>query len=280
MVIGAPVSEALLGLDGSLGLRGWQWLFLVEGLPAVALGVAALRRLTDRPEVADWLAPEDRTWLSAEMAREREARGSSAHASPLRGLLSGKMALLCAMYFANTLATYGLFLWLPKILREALGQGGLLLSVLTAIPFGVALVGMVLIGRHSDRQGERKWHVAACALLAAAGLVLASFFPASVPMLVLSFTLSQLGQRAIQGVFWAIPPMLLGGTAAAAGIALINSVGNLGGFFGPTIVGWLRAGGEGYADGLRFLAGSLVVVAVLAGSLRLAPTRQGRTQRG
>ncbi len=269
MVIGAPVSEALLGLDGRLGLHGWQWLFLVEGFPAVVLGLLALRYLTDRPEEAQWLADADREWLSRTMAEERAARTAHGHASVVRGLLNGKVALLCTIWFFNTLATYGVFLWLPKILREASGWEGWRLSAITAVPFLIALVGMVLIGRHSDRTQERKWHVAACALTAAVGLVFAASFSTSVPLIVAGFALSQLGQRAVQGVFWAIPPIFLGGGAAAAGIAIINAVGNLGGFVGPAVVGWLRSSGYGYANGLLFLAGALVVQASLVASLRL-----------
>ncbi len=269
MVIGAPLSEALLQLDGRLGLHGWQWLFLVEGFPAVVLGVVGLLYLTDRPEKAGWLAPEDREWLSGEMARERAQRAATGHGSSFRSLVNGKVVLLCLIYFCNTLATYGVFLWLPKILREASGWSGLRLAAITAIPFVIALVGMVLIGRHSDRRQERKWHVAACALTAAVGLVFAASFPKSVPLVVAGFALSQLGQRAVQGVFWAIPPIFLGGTAAAAGIAMINAVGNLGGFVGPSVVGWLRSTGEGYTQGLLFLAGALLVQAALVSTLRL-----------
>jgi ACS family tartrate transporter-like MFS transporter len=276
MVIGAPVSEALLGLDGLLGLQGWQWLFLVEGLPAVILGLVALRRLTDRPEKADWLAPDDREWLSREMVEERAHRitQGGGHTSALRGLANGKVLLLCAVWFCNTFATYGVFLWLPKILKEASGGwSGPRLAAITAIPFVVALVGMVLVGRHSDRRQERKRHVAVCALTAALGLVLAARFAESLPLVVLSFTLSQLGQRSVQGVFWAIPPLFLGGTAAAAGIALINAVGNLGGFVGPSVVGFLRSAGRGYESGLLFLAGALTLQAVLVLSLRLPRPR-------
>jgi nitrate/nitrite transporter NarK len=128
---------------------------------------------------------------------------------------------------------------------------------------------MVLIRRHSDRTGERQWHVAACAFTAAIGLALASFFQGSVALIVLSFTLSQLGQRAFQGVFWAIPPMFLGGTAAAAGIAMINAMGNLGGFVGPTLVGWARKGSQDYTSGLLVLAVGLLIEAILVLSLKL-----------
>ncbi len=269
MMIGAPVSEALLKLDGLAGLHGWQWLFLAEGFPAVVLGVLALAYLTDRPEKAQWLSADDREWLSRHMEREHAER--SRHGSGLRHTLSGKVALLCLIYFLNTFATYGVFLFLPKLLREASGFSGFKLSAITAIPFVAALVGMVLIGRHSDRTGERKWHVAACALTGALGLVLAAASRESVPLIVLSFAISQVGQRAVQSVFWAIPPAFLGGTAAAAGIGLVNAVGNLGGFAGPWAVGYLRHWSEGYTTGLLVIAAVLVLQAVLVSSLRLTP---------
>lgn len=269
MMIGAPVSEALLKLDGLAGLHGWQWLFLAEGFPAVVLGVLALVYLTDRPEKAQWLSADDREWLSRHIEREHAER--SRQGSGLRHTLSGKVALLCLIYFLNTFATYGVFLFLPKMLREASGFSGFTLSAITAIPFVAALVGMVLIGRHSDRTGERKWHVAACALTGALGLVLAAASRESVPLIVLSFAISQVGQRAVQSVFWAIPPAFLGGTAAAAGIGLVNAVGNLGGFVGPWAVGFLRHWSEGYTAGLLLIAAVLILQAVLVSSLRLAP---------
>ncbi len=269
MIVGAPVSEALLGLDGRLGLAGWQWLFLLEGLPAVALGFVAWRYLTDRPEQARWLTTAQREWLSAAMRREREARLAHHHTSELRMLLSGRLWLLSLIYFLNNMVTYGVFIWLPNIMRDVSGFRGWRLSVVTAIPFVAALAGMVLIGRHSDRTGDRKWHVAACALTAAAGLVLAAYSQHSVLLIVLSFMLSQAGQRAIMSVFWAIPPIFLGGLAAAAGIALINSLGNLGGFVGPTAIGYLRQGSGDYSSGLLMLAAVLVLEAVLVALLRL-----------
>lgn len=269
VIVGAPLSEALLALDGRLGLAGWQWVFLVEGLPAVILGVIAWRFLTDRPEQADWLPPPEREWLVDRMHRERAERAAQQTGSHLRAVLSRRVLLLSLIYFLNNIVTYGVFLWLPKILRDVSGFRGWRLALITALPFVAALVGMILIGRSSDRTGDRKWHVAACALTAAAGLCLAAFFQYSVPLIVLSFTLSQVGQRAIFGVFWAIPPMFLGGTAAAAGIAMINSIGNLGGFVGPTAVGWLRGNSGDYTSGLLLLAGVLVVEAALVASMRL-----------
>lgn len=273
MIVGPWVSEELLELDGRAlfgwTLQGWQWLFLVEGLPAVLLGVMALYWLTDRPEQAHWLAADDRQWLSDEMNRERAARGEAAHTHALRALANPKVLVLCLFYFLNNMATYGVFFFLPKILAEASGYTGSKLAAITSLPFIVALVGMVLIGRHSDRTGERKWHVAVCALTAAGGILLATQFPTNVPMIVISFALSQLGQRAILGVFWAIPPMFLGGAAAAAGIATINAVGNLGGYLGPDLMGRLRDSSSGYTMGLTVLAAGLIIEALLVLSLRL-----------
>ncbi len=279
IIVGAPLSEAVMGLDGRLGLDGWQWLFLLEGVPAVFLGLMSLRILTDDPAKASWLSSDDRAWLAATMDEERARRASVGHASIARSLRSGRVWLLCLVYFLNASVTYGIFLWLPKILQDASGSSGYGLSTLTAIPFVAALVAMVLIGRHSDRTGERKRHVAACAATAAAGLLVAIAFQDSMWGLVLGFTLSQVGQRSVMSVFWAIPPIILGGTAAAAGFGLINAVGNLGGFFGPSIMGTLRETTGSYTGGLLVLAGALVVEAVIVLNIRLPAERAPAPQR-
>ena len=273
IIVGAPVSEAILSLHQRAGLAGWQWLFVLEGAPAIVLGVLALRVLTDRPEDAGWLPPRQRDWLAATMAAERAARSSVGEHAPLAALRSPRVWLLSVIYFTNTLVTYGVFLWLPKIIRDLSGSAGWRLTMMTSIPFVAALIGMILIGRHSDRTRERKRHVAACALTGAAGLVLAACFPTTLPMLIVSFTLSQVGQRSVMSVFWAIPPLLLAGTAAAAGIAMINAIGNLGGFVGPWVVGWIKDATGGYAGGFLALAASLVIEATLVLSLRL-PVRK------
>ena len=269
VIVGAPVSEALLKLDGRLGLHGWQWLFLVEGLPAIVLGLAALRVLTDRPEVAEWLPPGDRQWLARTMADERAQRETLGHTSLRRSLTSGRVWLLCAVFFMNTVVNYGIFLWLPKLLEDVTGMKGFALSTLTAVPFAAALAAMVLVGRHSDRTGERRLHVAVCALTTAAGLLLAVASRNDVWILVLGFTVSQMALRSLAGVFWAIPPQILGGPAAAAGIALINAIGNLGGFVGPTLVGLLHDLTGGYSGALLALTGVLVIEALLVLRVRL-----------
>jgi ACS family tartrate transporter-like MFS transporter len=268
VIVGAPVSEAIMRMDGILGLRGWQWLFVLEGFPAVVLGLLALRVLTDRPEQADWLPAGDREWLTTTMAAERAQRLQSGHANVFGSLKSGRVWLLTIVYLLNTSVTYGIFLWLPRMLQDTAGPG-VSVSLYTAIPFVAALFGMVLIGRHSDKTAERKLHVAACAITASVGLFMAIAFQSNLYLLVLAFTICQVGQRSVMSVFWAIPPMLLGGTAAAAGIALINAIGNLGGFFGPTMMGWLRDVSGGYSGGLLVLACGLILEAVLVASLRL-----------
>jgi ACS family tartrate transporter-like MFS transporter len=269
VIVGAPVSEALLKLDGVLGLHGWQWLFLVEGLPAVALGGLSLLVLTDRPESAHWLPPDDRRVLAETMASDRARREAVGHTSVKATFASGSLWLLCGVFFMNTVVTYGIFLWLPKLLQDVSGATGFTLSTITSVPFVAALIAMPIVGRHSDRTGERRWHVAACAVTSAAGLLLAVAAQHNMALLVLSFTLSQMAQRSLVGVFWALPPQFLGGAAAAAGIALINAIGNLGGFVGPALIGMLHDLTGSYTGGMLMLAGALIVEALLVVALKL-----------
>jgi MFS family permease len=274
VIVGAPLSEALLSLDGALGLKGWQWLFLVEGLPSVALGILSLRVLTDRPETASWLREDDRRWLAGVMAAERATRESVGLTSIRRSFSSGRVWLLCTVFFLNSIVNYGMFLWLPRLLRDVTGAEGFTLSLITAVPFIAALITMVLVGRHSDRSGERRLHVAGCAAVTAIGLLLAVASQGYPWILVLAFTIAQMGLRSLAAVFWAMPPQLLGGRSAAAGIALINSIGNLGGFVGPTIIGVLLDATGGYTGGLLALTGALIVEATLVLAVRLPPARE------
>lgn len=269
VIVGAPISQVLLSLDGVLGLRGWQWLFFVEGLPAVVLGVLALRVLTDQPEHATWLPDRERRWLADTMNAERRARARAGHATVRGGFMTAQFWLVCAVFFLNSIVNYGMFLWLPKLLEDVTGATGTWLSVITAIPFVVALAGMVFVGRASDRSGERTRYVAGCAIATAIGLLVAVSFQRETWLLVLGFTVSQMALRSLAGVFWAIPPQLLGGAAAAAGIALINALGNLGGFVGPAIIGALLDLTGGYTGGLLVLTAVLVLEAILVMQVRL-----------
>lgn len=278
VIIGAPLSEALLKLDGVMGLKGWQWLFMVEGLPSVLLGLASLRVLTDRPENADWLEPQDRRWLAGVMAAERATRESVGLTSIRRSFSSGRVWLLCAVFFLNSVVNYGMFLWLPRLLRDVTKADGFTLSAMTAAPFVAALAAMIVVGRHSDRTGERKLHVAACAATTAVGLLIAVVSQQHPWLLVLGFTVAQMALRSLAAVFWAMPPQLLGGRSAAAGIALINALGSLGGFVGPTAIGVLLDLTGGYTGGLLALTGALIVEAALVLAVRLPPP-QTRVER-
>jgi MFS transporter, ACS family, tartrate transporter len=266
-VVGGPVSGALLSLHGALGLRGWQWLFLLEGLPSIALGAIVLFYLTDRPEAARWLTPGERAWLGAVMAAERAQRDASAHPSLRRALTDPRVLLLSAVYFAIVQSFYGVSLWLPEIVQGASQLGALGIGLVSAIPYLCAALGMVFVGRHSDRTGERRLHIALPATIGAIGLLLCVAAPS--PLLsIAALSLGALGIWGSLGPFWALPTAMLGGTGAAGGIALINSIGNLGGFVGPYAVGLVKQATSAFAGGLVALAVVLLLGAGLALGLR------------
>lgn len=275
--IGGALSGALLGMDGIFGMKGWQWLFLVEGFPAVILGLLALKVLTSRPEEAKWLTDEEKKWLALEMERERASKPAQDHAPIRESLGNPKIWVLCLFYFLNTTVTYGIFLWLPKILQGVSGAKGLALGILTGTTLIPAIIGMILITAHSDRTGERRWHTAICALIAMSGLLLTVLSGNSTPLVWTFLAVCHLGQRTVQAVFWSIPPVFLGGAAAAAGIAFINSIGNLGGQVGPTLMGWLydeKAGN--FNNGLLVLAGALLLEAVIVLLIRMPPKTEAK----
>ena len=263
VIVGAPLSTWILRLDGVVGLRGWQWLFLIEGLPAVALGLVVLGMLTDRPDEARWLSPVEREWLTRRMADDRAARDAAGRKTVEAVVRSRALWLLAAVFFLNSIVNYGMFLWLPKLLADVTKLNGFALSATTAVPFAVALAAMVFVGQASDRRGERRRFVSACALATAAGLVVALSFQRRTWLLVSGFAIAQVGLRSGAGVFWALPAELLGTSAAAVSIGLINAVGGLGGFVGPTLMGAVLDSTGGYTGGLLALAGVLVVEAIL-----------------
>ncbi len=263
VIVGAPLSTWILRLDGVAGLRGWQWLFLIEGLPAVLLGLIVLAALTDRPEDARWLDAGERAWLTKRMAEDRAARGTAGGGSIDELFTSRTMWLLCVVFFLNSIVNYGIFLWLPKLLADVTKLKGFALSATTAVPFAVALGAMVFVGRASDRHGHRQRYVAACALVTAVGLVVALTFQQQAWLLVAGFAIAQIGLRSGAGVFWALPAERLGTAGAAVSIGLINAVGGFGGFVGPTLMGVVLDATGGYTGGLLALAAVLIVEAIL-----------------
>ncbi|MBB3149492.1 ACS family tartrate transporter-like MFS transporter [Phyllobacterium trifolii] len=259
--LGSPISGALLEMHGLLGLAGWQWMFLLEAVPALVLGVVTLFYLTDRPEKAKWLDDNERQWLVNTMNSERAAKGLTAGHSIWRGLADPRVLALSLVYFGTSAGLYTLGIWAPQIIKE-FGLSSLQVGFLNAIPAIFAVVAMVLWARHSDRTGERTWHVVGACLLAAAGLAFASAATTVIAVLI-ALTLVNIGISSSKPPLWSMPTIFLSGPAAAAGIATINSIGNLGGFVGPSIIGWIKDLTGSFEGGLYFVAGLLVLSAVV-----------------
>lgn len=269
-VIGGPISGALLGMH-QLGIAGWQWLFVLEGLPAVILALVVLATLKDTPAQAAWLRSEEKLWLVATLEGEREEQARMSGSDLWAAFVNWRIWLLTVVFFGLTTSGYGIVLWLPKFIHSLSEASNLWIGVISVIPYAAAAIGMVLVGTHSDRTGERRWHLAGSALTASAALVIAAYTHSIVPALA-AVSLGLTATFSMQGPFWATATSLLSGTAAAAGIALINSFGNLGGFFGPYIIGVKRNSGGGFRGGMLIIAGFLALAAVLATVVQ--PSRQ------
>jgi ACS family tartrate transporter-like MFS transporter len=262
-IVGGPISGELLSLNGVGGLAGWQWLFLVEGLPAVVLGFVVLRALPEQPSEARWLTPAEQFALTTQLAEEAALGSKTGNVHSIRGALtSGRMWLLAAVYFTIPVELYALSFWLPQIVKSASGASDRVVGLLSAIPYAVAAAGMIVVGRHSDETGERRWHIALSAALGGVSLALAGFVHGVVPAIVL-LSLATAGLASMLGPFWAFATAFLGGIGAAAGIALVNSVGNVGGFVGPNIVGYLRESTNSFAAGLAIVGAILVIGGLL-----------------
>jgi len=274
-IIGAPLSGYLLELQGVGGMAGWQWMFIVEAIPAVLLGFVVLFFLTDRPHEARWLRPDQAAWLQTTLDAENYHKP---HLPLLRALLHPSILALSAVYFCMTVGLYGLNFWMPTVLgKDGVGIAGPQLKWILAIPPLCGALTMFFWGRHSDRRQEREWHVLAAMLTGALGFALvacttqkdlAANFPPVVNQTVatLGFVCVAVGFFCAMPTFWPLPLMRLRGTAAAGGIAVINSIGNLGGFVGPYLIGALKDSDYGYAGGLLvsalFMAAGAVLVVV------------------
>jgi ACS family tartrate transporter-like MFS transporter len=269
-VLGSPVSGALLEMDGLFGFKGWQWLFALEALPAVLLGFVVLGFLTDRPEKAKWLAEDERRWLVETMNVETTSKAATASHSIWRGLADLRVLALALIYFGTSAGLYTLGVWAPQIIKQ-FGLSSLQVGFLNALPATAAVIAMILWARHSDRTGERTWHVVWACLIAAVGLAYAGLATGVVAVLV-ALTLVNIGISSAKPPLWSMPTLFLSGPAAAAGIATINSIGNLGGFVGPAMIGWIKDRTGSFVGGLYFVAGLLVLSAVLTLLLSRAKT--------
>jgi D-galactonate transporter len=283
-VIGGPLSGWIMqSLGGSYGLKGWQWLFLVEGTPAILLGMVTYWYLDNGPASADWLSAEEKRVVVSELAAEDKQKLAAGHGHKFSHAMKDVNTWMLAFAnFSLLSGIYGVSFWLPQIVKD-LGVKGLMdIGLLTAIPFSVAAVGMVLIGKHSDRTGERKWHIVLCAVCGAGGLILSGVFGHNPIISLLGLSLATLGALAGLAVMWSLPSSILSGAAAAAGIALMATVGNLGGYLAPLIVGWVKQSTQQVEYGLYVLAAMMLlgaVVTLLIPKLRKSAPASSSVQR-
>jgi ACS family tartrate transporter-like MFS transporter len=253
VALGAPISTALLGLDGLLGLRGWQVMYIAEAIPTVLVGIVALFVLTDRPEQASFLTPEEKSWLSAKLIGERRAKESVRTFSMWQGMFDRKVLLLALNYLGIVTASLGMLIFIPQIIKSLGNFSNMTVGWLTMVPYLCGGIAMIVWGRISDRMHERRWNLLAACIVSTAGLVLAGITMGTWWALV-GMSIAAVGFYGSKGPFWAMPSMFLTGTAAAAAIAWINSIGNLGGFFGPWYVGVMKDATGSFAGGLYGLA--------------------------
>ncbi|HEY0908909.1 MAG TPA: MFS transporter [Bradyrhizobium sp.] len=251
-VIGAPISGLLLGLDGAMGLKGWQWLFIIEGVPSVLLGIVTWFYLTDRPSKADWLTAEQKAWLASKLEGEVAAKQAASHLSLGQALASPKVIALSLVYFGFVAALYGMQFWLPTIVK-AFGFSNAQTGFVIAVPYLFGTIAMILWARHSDASRERVFHVGAPLLLTALALGICGYVTDPMTTMVV-LTVAAIGVFCTFGVFWTLPTAWLSGTAAAGAIALINSIGNLAGFAGPYLIGWVKESTGNTSTGLLVLA--------------------------
>jgi MFS transporter, ACS family, tartrate transporter len=259
---GAPVSTALLGLDGFLGLRGWQAMFIFEAIPTVLIGIAAFFYLTDRPSEARWLTAVEAAWLDGRLASERRHIEAQHGVGVLRSFFDVKVLLLSLNYLGIVTASLGLLLFLPQIIKQ-LGVTNMQVGWVTMIPYVCGAISMVVCGLISDRIGDRRWSLFTTCVIATLGLVIAGLTIGTWWALG-GIIIAAIGLYGSKGPFWSMPTMFLTGPAAAVGLAWINSLGNLGGFFGPSIVGWAKQLTGSFAGGLYALALCALISAVVS----------------
>lgn len=269
-VVGAPLSGALLTIDGFLGLHGWQWLFVIEGLPSLILGVLVLKYLTDRPADAAWLKPDERAFLQQRMEKDEASRSITHRLTLLQALSTPRVLVLGLIYFGVAASNYGLSFWLPQIVK-AFGVTNFQTGLISALPYACGAAGMAFWGAHSDRTGERTWHVALPLLVTSICLMISSAL--SNPYLTMVvLCVAGWGIFAVLPAYWTLPTGLMTGAAAAGSLALINSIGNLSGFVAPYMIGWIKSSTDSF--GIAFFVLSLLPL--MAMMLTLVIQRRAR----
>jgi ACS family tartrate transporter-like MFS transporter len=262
VALGAPISTAVLGLDGMLGIKGWQWIYILEAVPTVLIGLFVLFAMNDRPEKAKFLTEPERDWLTTTLARERRAVESGGKFSVLRGMTNPKVLLLSVNYLGIVTASLGLLLFVPQIIKS-LGATNMGTGYATSIAYVCGAISMIGFGWLSDHLGDRRWLLFGTCMLSTVGLVIAGATMGTWWSL-LGMCIATIGFYGTKGPFWSMPTMLLTGSAAAGGIAFINAFGNIGGALGPAIVGWLKNTTGSYSGGLYGLAVFTGVSAAIA----------------
>ena len=268
-LVGGPVCGMLLQMDGIWGLAGWQWLFILVSLPCIPLGLLTLYLLADRPETATWLTPGERDALHNVLASEVRERPQS---SLLAALKDSRVQILAAVQFGFTLGSYGIGIWLPLILKEY-HLSNLAIGWIAAIPYLFACAGMILWARYVDQTGRRVVNMAIACFLGGAGLV-APILSGSLAVALIGFSIALVGVTAARAIFWAIPTRFLTGVAAAGGLAFINSIGTLGGFVGPSMMGWLKEFSGSYVVGLTAVAAIMIAATIASMSLKLVGSKE------
>ncbi|BCF97854.1 MFS transporter [Paraburkholderia sp. PGU19] len=264
-VVGGPISGYILkSFDGANGWHGWQWLFLLEGIPSIIVGILVFIVLDDRISKAKWLTKEERELLERNIAAEDATKEDHAIG---KVMLSPRVLMMSLIYFSFVMGLYGVSFWLPTIIKATGVTDAFTIGLLSAIPFAAAVVAMVFVARSADRLRERRWHVAVPGFVGALGLVLSVVWAHDTTLAMAGLTLATMGILTTLPLFWSLPTSFLAGTGAAAGIALINSIGNLAGFLSPYAVGWLKQATSGNAAGMYMLAAFMVLGGVLAVSV-------------
>jgi len=261
-ILGAPIAGMILGVHW-LGVTGWRWLFLFEGIPAVVLGIATLFYLPDRPNEAKWLAPKESEWITARLAEEREAKAHAEQMTVWQALRHPAVLILTVALFFTYSGGYAFWFWEPTMLQRFTGWSVLRVSWFGSLIFGAALVGMLWLGSSSDRTGERRWHFVIPQLTAAVTLCAWFFVPHSNALLVGVFALLGFGTVAYLPAFWALPSAFLTRSAAAAAVGFINCVASIGGFFGPKIIGELSQRTGSFNGGFIFMIACWTIASVL-----------------
>jgi len=259
-LIGGPLSGWILDSVSGVGLAGWQWLFLVEGLPSVIIGLVTLWYLDDGIASARWLTDDEKKMLQYRI--DMEKKDKTLH-SLKDGLLEWKVWVFGVVYFCFVAGLYGFSFWMPQMIKSTGIKSALSVGLLTTIPYAVAIAGMIWAGRHSDRTLERRWHTLAFGLIAGLGLALSAAYGATTWAAVIAITVGMVGVESVLTIYWSVPTAILAGTAAAGGIALTNSMGNLSGFVAPYLMGYIKDATQSLAIGLYALAALVIFGSVL-----------------